>query len=256
MPKLHEVIAVRDDRKHAATKFISEATTTFSKRGDHFDAERSVFEPISEDYSNEITELKNTDMVTTVRDKLDFVEKGVVNFLDVLFQQESANTDAKANIIIDTDDGGEIELIKDVPAVYLIQLEGYLDELMKMYAAIPTLDPKISWVADDTTPNVWRQSKPIESQKTKMTMKPIVMYPATEQHPAQTQLIKENIYIGKTVKTASTGRFSPRQKSEILGRFDRLLEAVKKARSRANSAEAPKKKIGKAIFNYLNGIET
>lgn len=253
MPKLHEVIAVKDDRKRAAAKFIQEAATTFIKRQDHFDAKQVIFEPVSEEFASAVQETEHTEMVTTVRNKLNFVEGHIINFLDVSFQQESANMEAKADIVIDAADGSEVKLIENVPVVFLVQLESYLGDLRKVvYDNIPTLDPKIAWEKDDTENNVWKQKRPIESQKTKKVSKPIVLYPATDKHPAQTQLINEDIVVGKTVRTSSTGKFSPKEKSDMLDRIDRLVSAVKKARSRANSTDAPKMKIGKKIFDFIN----
>ena len=42
-------------------------------------------------------------------------------------------------------------------------------------------------------------------------------------------------------------------KSDILGRLDKVIQASKKARQRANNIEANKLSFAKGLFDYING---
>lgn len=84
-----------------------------------------------------ITECK--DMTTTVFDKLDDIVGPTARFLDILFQQESTNQTAKADVIV----GGKA-IIENAPATFLLSLEKKLNSMRDMYNTIPTLAPGIS----------------------------------------------------------------------------------------------------------------
>lgn len=87
--------------------------------------------------------------------------------------------------------------------------------------------------------------------KTKKEQRPIVLYDATDKHPAQTQLITEDVSIGtwKTVK--QSGAIPVPRKKVLLERVDKLLKAVLVAREQANSVEATDECVGAAIMGYL-----
>jgi hypothetical protein len=84
-------------------------------------------------------------------------------------------------------------------------------------------------------------------------MKHKVLYDATEEHPAQLETWSEDIPIGKFTETLWSGMLSPAEKSAKLGRIDKLLRAVKKARQRANAVDVVDVTIGKELFNYIEG---
>ena len=46
---------------------------------------------------------------------------------------------------------------------------------------------------------------------------------------------------------------SPAEKSALLGRIDKLIQATKKARQQANAAEVVNREIGRKIMDYING---
>ncbi|MFT5681167.1 MAG: hypothetical protein ACI8RZ_002073 [Myxococcota bacterium] len=89
------------------------------------------------------------------------------------------------------------------------------------------------------------------THKTRKVQRPIVLYDATEHHPAQTQLITEDIIVGWWETVRHSGAIPSPRKQLLIERADRVLKAVRFAREEANDAEAAEKKVGEALFDYL-----
>jgi len=78
------------------------------------------------------------------------------------------------------------------------------------------------------------------------------MSPATDKHPAQVEKVVREIQIGTYSEVQQSGEMQPGEKADLLGRVDKLIESVKKARSKANEAEVDEAKIGGALFDYIH----
>lgn len=79
-----------------------------------------------------------------------------------------------------------------------------------------------------------------------------MLYPATPEHPAQTQMITEDVIAGHWSLTKHSGAIARPQKEAIALRVEEVLRAVKEAREEANGInviETPD--VSKAIFNYI-----
>ena len=76
---------------------------------------------------------------------------------------------------------------------------------------------------------------------------------ATKEHPAQTQLITEDVVAGTWVTVKYSGAMPAPRKKQLLGRIEKLANAVKFAREQANASEAQDKKLGKEVFDFLFG---
>ena len=187
------------------------------------------------------------EMVTTVLDKLEYTAESIAPYFDVLVQKETTNQHATANLMVDG-----IEIAKDLPATFLLGLENRLKIVRGVYEQIPTLAPGIKWEKDPTRPNTYRTEKPEVTSKTEKTFIVKVLYEATKEHPAQVEKIPENATVGLYEKQTWCGMLSPAEKSDLLGRIDRLIRAVKQARQRANNTEVVNVKIGEKLFNFIN----
>jgi len=243
--KLHEVIAVEEDRRGRARKIVQEATTTFKSKQGHFIEQIVRVKPIEEGTSESIEGHKTMD--ETVNKKLDYVGKTVSDYLDAFYQKEKTNTLAKSDVVLS--DGTTI--LRDVPATALLGLERELNELRKLYDSIPTLEPGLVW---NPVPDKGADIKVTESSKvrTKKKFVPLVLAQATKEHPAQVKEGYEDLPVAEVVTTTYSSKYTPAEKSSILDRIDMLKTAVKSARMRANTAEADNTKIGKTIFNFIN----
>ncbi len=78
-----------------------------------------------------------------------------------------------------------------------------------------------------------------------------MLYPATPDHPAQTQLITEDVIAGSWLTIKYSGAIAVPRKKQLQQRIEKLANAVKSAREEANSLEVTEKKLGKEVFDYL-----
>ena len=245
MSKLHALLAVEPDKKGVAEKILTETIATFSKKMDHFYGQLRHYETQNEE--DEMFADEKKEMVTTVKDKVEYTESSLTDLVDLLYQKEDANLSAKADLDVDG-----LTLAKDIPATVLLNLESRLKVIRQMYMEIPTLSPDEEWEFDSST-NTYK-SKPKVTYITKKVQEALVLYPATDKHPAQVKEITKDIRQGTWTTTKWSGAITPVQKSELLARVDKLVQAVKVARVKANDQEVDtSKRIGKKLFDYING---
>jgi hypothetical protein len=244
MGKLHELLAVEPDLKGAAEKIIAETIDTFRKKQHHFAGRYKSYLPIDEEGDGFAPEKQ--DMVTTVVRKMNHTQGVVSKYIDAVAQKELSNTEASALLIIDDKPLFEYPL----PATLLLALEGRLKQLREVYNVIPTLDPSESWEWDEKS-NTYG-AEPKITYKTKKVLKNHVKAPATDKHPAQVDIYTEDERVGTWTERRWSGTVTPAEKAEVLARFDTLVQAVKKARQRANDSQIKNIRIGDAIFNFIN----
>jgi hypothetical protein len=114
---------------------------------------------------------------------------------------------------------------------------------------MPTLDETDDWTRDENS--TLFKTAAIPTQRTKKVQKPLVLYPATAEHPAQTQMITEDVVVGYWDTIKQSGALPVPRKQVLLDRIEKLSQAVKFAREQANSVEAEPQKVGGTIFTYL-----
>lgn len=244
MGKLHELLAVESDRKATAAKILEEAKTTFTKREEHFTELRKEYTPDNEN-DRQLEQPKEVKpMVETVNDKLRWVGQHVGALIDLTYQKELANTEAKADVVLEN---GE-ELATQVPATVLLNLEAKLKEVREVYALIPTLQPGEEWKREENG----HYSAVDKKIRTKKIFKNHVKAPATDKHAAQVEVYSEDERIGLSVTTKVTSLLTVADKARLLCRVDELARAVKRARQRANNTEAKNVEIAKKLFAYIN----
>lgn len=172
------------------------------------------------------------------------VAKSLTELFDITASKDWANCTAKADVIID----GRT-LLSGVPATYLLFLEKQLSDLSTFVAKMAELDPGSDWSVDPSTGLF--KTEPTATQRTRKVQRPIVLYDATEHHPAQTQLITEDVVAGSWTTVKYSGAIPAPRKKQLLARIEKLSNAVKFAREQANAAEAAEQKLGKEVFDYL-----
>ena len=250
MAQLHEVLAVDKDLEHVATKVLDEAINTFTKKVDHFLGNVKSLQLFDDARKKEEEGFKEVkEVTTTVPAKLDYVAESFVRYVDAVAQKEATNQIAKADLIVN----GEV-LAKDVPATLLLSLESKLAKWRAMYEAIPTLTPGIKWVPDETKGgDIYKAEKDEVRHKTEKVLESKILVAATDKFPAQIEKWTEDRPVGQYVNVRWSSMITPARKSELLGRIDSLLQAVKKARMRANTAEVVPFSIGKELVDFING---
>lgn len=248
MPKMHELLAVNDDQKGQATKTRGDLISTFSTKSHLFRKKIVTFRPNEENIPP--TTEAQSDIQTTLSKEIHWVSGFLTKAVDSGYQIDIGNTQAKADLVVD---GMSEPLAKDVPATSLLQLEKHLVAVRELAAAIPTLDPAQGFTEDKTLGKGYWVARDIVKGRTKKVKKVLTLAPATDKHPAQVQTYDEDVTIGTILEQEWSALTTPAIKSEVLARVDNLIQAVKKARSRANSLEldVTAHKIGKKLMDYV-----
>jgi len=246
MPKLHELLAVGTNLDNQAQKTRSDLMATFEKKRHLFEKKLVTFRPNTEG-ATPITEAQS-DIQTTVHKEVEWISAILAKDIDVGHQIDVANTIAKADIV--TEDGTMVA--SGVPATSLLQLEKRLKQVHEMIVAIPTLDPAKGFSVDGSEKGLYK-AREVYKTRTKKDQRPLVLYPATDKHPAQTQLITEDVAVGTIQEQEWSAMTTPAIKSELIERCEILTRAVKAARSRANEIELDVKgnKIGKTLLDFV-----
>lgn len=250
MGLLYELLAVEKDAKEVFIKIIAETSKTFSQRSGHFVETRKTYRPLI-DGDKDRPDEEFTPMVTTVKDKLDYSQESIIRLIDIGIQKEHANQKANADVVVELPDGTQETLLEGAPVTFLVQMENILDKVRKMYEDIPTIDPSKLWDIDETRDGIWK-SDPIDCVRTKKVPKVIVKAKATEKFQEQSEIVNMDEPVGIWTKTSASGALSPKQKSQILGRIDRLISGIKIARAKANAQEISTHKFGQTVFNFIN----
>ena len=163
---------------------------------------------------------------------------------DVTASKDWANCKTTADVMVD----GRL-LVGGAPPPFLLFLEKQLSDLHTLVSKMAEVDAGEDWSEDPTSGLLRSESR--QTHKTKKVQRPLVLFPATKEHPAQTQLITEDVVVGSWHTIKYSGAIPPPRKALVLERIQKLTKAVKFAREKANAVEAPKERIGETIFGYL-----
>lgn len=244
--KLHELLAVENSLENQANKVRNELATTFEKKRHLFEEKKIVFTPSGENGQTVVE--SQLDLQSTVAKELKWIQGHLAKALDASYQVAETNTTARADVVLED---GAI-LLKEVPATALLELEKRLNEIAALVNAIPTLDPAKGFNPDASRGVGIFQARTVNKTRTRKEKKVFVKYEATKEHPAQTELLDQDVVVGTVQEQEWSGLITPAQKAEYLARVETVARAVKQARSRANDAEVDKSKvIGNKILSYI-----
>lgn len=249
--KLHELLAVDGNLKQQAEKTRADLMGTFEKKT-HLFTEKTVSYKPFEETSPTVVE-SQLDIQTTVPKELKWIAPFLIKSLDVSYLVAEANTVARADVVLD--DG--TVMLSQVPATSLLELEKRCKELHDFVAAIPTLDPAKGFRADAEKGAGIFKAREDRKTRTKKTNKILTLAPPTDKHPAQVQVVVEDVPVGDITTLEWSGLITTATKGDMLERVESLTRAVKKARSRANDIEVAKddsRKIGAQVINYVFGL--
>jgi len=247
--KLHELLAVDSSLKGQAEKTRTELKNTFEKKRHLFEEKKVTFKSFDEG-KTPITE-EQKDIQSTVNQELKWISDFLSNAINVSLQISEANTVAKASIVLDNG----TEIAKDVPATHLLELEKKLKDIQDLVFAVPTLDPAKGFVEDPGRGKNIFKARDVSKTRTKKKNEVLILYPHTEQHPAQTKEIVVDVPVGEILEQEWSGLITPAAKADMLSRVEDLTRAVKKARSRANEVEVKSKpSLGQTLVNHIFGF--
>jgi len=242
--KLHELLAVEQDRKHKANRKIGETKKLFEKKAPHFDGMTKRYIALEE--NSELIPDENKEIVTTVESSLTEAIEKISKGIDAHLSKEETNCSgvAKAELEVDGQSLGTFS------ATSLLAIESHLNKLKELYDAIPTLESARKWDLDDQE-GIFKTDAEVKFRSVKRP-KVIVKYEATEEHPAQTELLYLDFQIGKYETVYKSGRIPLTKKKKMLNRINNLLEATKIARSKANNVEVKNIKFADQLFDFIH----
>ena len=246
MSQLHELLAVEGDLRNKSTLILQETVKTFTTKQDHFDGLDKNYVPDREDGEKIPPESKK--IATTVADKMHYTEDSLVEAMNAQLSKEETNASGKAIAEL------ELDNVKfgTFSATSLLALEQFFNKVREAWRTIPTLDPTRTWNKNpQRDPNTYFSDKETKYRVVKELTR-FEKAPATDKHPAQVDIVQIERQVGHYETEYSSGRLTPKQKADLLNRLDRLIDAVKKARAKANQAEVTHITSSKKFFDFLN----
>ncbi len=243
MTKLNQVIAVE---KGVKNRVVSEVTELYQAASHPalFEGFNKKYKPNEEGTETFPSEAKKVQK--SANDVLKRASSVLSELFDVTASKDFANCDAVADVVVD----GNV-LLTGVPATYLLFLEKQLTDMHTLVGSLPVLDSAENWTWDENA-NLFKTDATVTS-RTKKVQKALVMYPATDKHPAQTQLITEDVNIGSWEQVKFSGALPTNVKTGLLEKVEKLQKAVKFAREEANTVDAPNQTVGAKVFTWLLG---
>lgn len=247
-PVLHELLAVENDQKKTAETILEETMDLFKNKQHIFDGYDKRLEMFDENEPPD-TPPERKEVVSTVFQRVEYMFKHLIKYFDLLAQKEATNGIARADLVVDG-----VVIDENIPATFLLGMESRLTSLRSILTIMPTLDMSKAWEpAIDIGDNIRKQTRPEEKTKTRKVPIHKILVEPTKEHPAQIEKWDEQKPVGKFITTYWSGRYTPKEKAEMIERTNKLISAVKKARQRANQAEVVKVNIAKKMFDYILG---
>lgn len=249
MAKLHELLSVEKTRTQAANKLLEETSHKF-KKDQYFSGHIKTLKMLVDSPENTAIEDAARDekeLPTTVPETLEYLFDFWNKAEDVTFAKNLTNQKANADLLYQ----GSV-LVANVPVDELLGLEVRLETLRRALDQIPTLDASKEWARSSSGRRGEYVAVTDEvTSKTEKTMTPVVLYEATDKHPAQIERVTVDKVVGSFKRRSISGAATSKQKADLIAILDELLVEAKQARQRANSVEAANDRIGSKITNLL-----
>lgn len=241
MDTLSKVIAIEKGLKSRCYSEITEMHKS-NQKVDLFNGFSKVYRKKDEEGEDYPSEKKKVQLQAD--NQINKFAKNVTQILDITATKDYANCNAKADIIVD----GKI-LVKEAPTTFILFLEKEINDIRTFIEALPVLDSAENWTLDPQA-GLYKTDTYL-SQRTKKIVKPITLAEATDKHPAQVQLVNEDIVVGYWETIKQSGSISPTEKEVYLENIEKLSAAIKCAREKANQTPTEQKLVGANIFDYL-----
>jgi len=239
--KLNQVIALEKGTKQRTNDTIT-ALHKISQQPTLFNGFSKTYRPKDED--GLVQPPQGQKVAYRAEEILDTVSKTLIGLLDVSATKDWGNQQASADIVVD----GQV-IVDKVPATYLLFLEKQLVTLRTFIEKMVELDDTLDWSVDPSS-GLYR-TDPVENTSSTKLQEPIVLYPATDKHPAQTQLITKDVVVGFWTMTKFSGALPSTRKKVLLDRVQKLLDATKVALEEANTLSIEEKRVGAAVMGYI-----
>lgn len=240
---LSQVVGIEKSVKSKVYSQITELHK-LSQKPDLFNGFNKQYEKINA--ADEDLPAESVRVQYTAEGMLENLSRVATELFDISAKRDYTNRRAGADVTIDG-----VVIVGEAPVPFLLFLEKQLLDIRKFVETLPVLDEANEWAKDGNVDGVYRAA-PTTTHRTKKTVRPIVLYDATKEHPAQTQLINEDMLAGYWRLVKQSGAIPRRDRDAIVERVDALQYAVKRAIAKANeTAVVDISSVGRQVFNYL-----
>lgn len=258
--KLNVLLAKTDHLAGSFKKSVEDYIKFFKSSQGSFKGEKKTYEPRTGIIDNP-NERKNELVVTTVREKLDWMQESFGEYIDALFSQEKTNASgvAKALLVVEGKEWGEFTSLE------LLKLKSTLESgtLDDMYRNIPVRADNEIW--NKSQNEMYANRDIYETELFKGVAKTTVKEPYILPDPNLDKIKSGASYLPAVVSKDTvmeladytrqkfSGEWSHRERAELLRRKTVLIGAVIEALKVANEAEAiPSQLTATKIFDYLH----
>jgi len=240
--KLNQILAIEKGIKNSTKEKIS-ALHHRSTHAPLYDGIEKTYRPKDEE----------GDMLPSESQKIQLHASAVLTdasntwseLFDITYSKDAANCEAKADVKV-----GETVVLPDVPVTYLLFLEKQLQDVLTFVSKLPVLDSSESWTWSDS--QSCYETAPVETHRSTKISEPVVLYEATDKHPAQVKEAYKDVIVGYWKKIRYSAAISETEKNKYEKRVTDLLRAVKVAREAANSSTAVRStNIGDKLFSHI-----
>jgi hypothetical protein len=245
MPKLNQIVAVEKGLKSRTGTAITKIYHDFQKPALYAGLARK-YQPVED--GGDTFPPESTLVQKNVSEQLQDAADVLTKLVDTVATKEEGNRHAVADVVVDG-----VTVVAGAPVPLLLFLEKQLVDFRTMVSKVPTLDPAEEWEVDPNNSTADWRTPAAETTRTRKVPKTLVKYPATDKHPAQTEVYTVDEVVGHWATTKFSGAMAASKRDAILDRVDTLADAVKKAREEANSIEVQQVHVGAGVFDYLLG---
>ena len=121
-----------------------------------------------------------------------------------------------------------------------------------MYEKIPTFDPQTNW-KEQKTDRGWYQTDPNRTVKATTVKDWKIVAPANEfQKETIVKEVQKQIVIGYYDTVVYTTSISPKEKSDMLKRTDKMLTAIEATIRVANDVQLVEATEASKVFDFIN----
>lgn len=241
MPKLNQILAIEKQTKASASADLTGVYHQLQKEALLNGVSRTY---TAKDDDGERFPSESQIVQLNVAKLLESVSKSLAPLYNVTAQRDIANCSAQADVVVDG-----VTILTAVPATHLLWLEKQFIDLHTLISKLPALPQTESWEYD-AGQSCWR-TQPVETAKTKKIPKAFVKAPATVEHPAQVDVVHEDVIQGYWTTTKFSGALPKDRTQTLRERIEKLLAAVKFAREQANLVETVKVDTAGPLFGFL-----
>jgi hypothetical protein len=243
MPKQHELVAIEKEKSSRLNGYKTALYRQMERVTNYFGLKKE-YNP--DDEEGEQLPSESRRVIRDLNEDLKTFAQYNSDLMDLMVQKDTTNCVARADIIVD----GQT-IASDIPVTTLLSLEKMLQHHRTVIRSLPTLPLDRVWTLDGAS-GQWVTDE-ARTSRSKKVEKPLVLAPATDKHPAQVKTTMVDVKVGTWSKRDLSSAFPVKERKRLEERANKLLDAVKQARERANSVDVVDVSIGAQLSNYLLG---